>query len=374
MRVWAWSAGAGVAIGVTVFLLVLVPILVWQYRSYGRLSVGRLFGAAVVSVYASALMAYTQLPLPQTRSLAWCEAYGVQSLQLTPFESFNTMIMRASEIGWGAMLTSTLGLQVIFNIALFLPLGIIVRGYFRTSIGVATLTGAFTSLMVEVTQATGLWGLYPCAYRLGDVDDLITNTLGAFLGAVIAPVMMFWLPKRRNLQAEKLTPRPVTAGRRILAMFVNYGLVWGVSTVAVVLVTVVWRLIDGKVNVVALEWVQFIVQAMSVVCVIFIPAIRGRGSLGMSAVWIRPVWRDASGWAGLGSLWKRIARASVLGIPLILTGMAQSQFAVTVFVLLAVVSFVMTPFTHTHRSLSGWITRAEIVDTRLHHGRVGGRR
>lgn len=39
------------------------------------------------------------------------------------------------------------------------------------------------SVAVELTQLTGVWGAFPCAYRQFNVDDLILNILGAFLGA-----------------------------------------------------------------------------------------------------------------------------------------------------------------------------------------------
>jgi glycopeptide antibiotics resistance protein len=42
------------------------------------------------------------------------------------------------------------------------------------------------SLIIESAQLTGLFFIYPGSYRLFDVDDLITNTLGGFLGTVLA--------------------------------------------------------------------------------------------------------------------------------------------------------------------------------------------
>lgn len=42
------------------------------------------------------------------------------------------------------------------------------------------------SLTVELTQLTGIWGLYPCAFRKFDVDDLLLNTLGVMLGFLAA--------------------------------------------------------------------------------------------------------------------------------------------------------------------------------------------
>ena len=42
------------------------------------------------------------------------------------------------------------------------------------------------SLIIELSQLTGLFFTYPGSYRLFDVDDLLTNTLGGFLGTVLA--------------------------------------------------------------------------------------------------------------------------------------------------------------------------------------------
>ncbi len=53
------------------------------------------------------------------------------------------------------------------------------------------------------------WGIYECAYRLADVDDLITNTLGALIGALIAPLVLWFMPQRRELRAARDQSRPV---------------------------------------------------------------------------------------------------------------------------------------------------------------------
>lgn len=46
----------------------------------------------------------------------------------------------------------------------------------------AVLIGGFAvSLFIESSQLSGFWGLYPCAYRQFDVNDLMTNTLGAMV-------------------------------------------------------------------------------------------------------------------------------------------------------------------------------------------------
>ena len=65
------------------------------------------------------------------------------------------------------------------------------------------------------------WGIYPCAYRVFDVDDLLMNTLGAVLGSALALVVP------RRLRGSAVTdaarrPHLVTRGRRLLAMLCDW--------------------------------------------------------------------------------------------------------------------------------------------------------
>ena len=47
--------------------------------------------------------------------------------------------------------------------------------------------GCALSCLIEATQYTGLFGLVPCTYRVVDIDDVIMNTLGAYLGVRLLP-------------------------------------------------------------------------------------------------------------------------------------------------------------------------------------------
>ena len=59
------------------------------------------------------------------------------------------------------------------------------------------LGGIGLTLAVELTQLTGTWGIYPCAYRQFDVDDLIMNALGLPAGFLLGRFMM--TRRRRHL-------------------------------------------------------------------------------------------------------------------------------------------------------------------------------
>ena len=64
------------------------------------------------------------------------------------------------------------------------PLGIYLRYYFRQGFLQTVRWGFLVSLSIELLQLSGLLFIYPRPYRLFDVDDLITNTLGAALGYI----------------------------------------------------------------------------------------------------------------------------------------------------------------------------------------------
>lgn len=87
-------------------------------------------------------------------------------------------------LGGPAVLLRNLAVQqLVLNVVLFVPLGMLVRHLGSRTVVETTAIGLGVSLLLELTQLTGVWFAFPCAYRLFDVDDLIINTLGALLGA-----------------------------------------------------------------------------------------------------------------------------------------------------------------------------------------------
>lgn len=197
-------------VGALVGLVLFVPFVAISYRRRGGLSFWRFVAWAAALVYFWAIWTYTLLPLPDPDAIR-CTTPNLDIL------AFVDDIQRAISHP-GATLTDPLVLQLLLNVALFLPLGFFVRVLGGRGVVVTTLIGLGLSLFIETTQLTGVWGLYPCSYRTFDVDDLLTNTLGAFLGSLLA----FSVPKRhRGLAraADADEPDPVTRGRRFIVMF-----------------------------------------------------------------------------------------------------------------------------------------------------------
>ena len=112
---------------------------------------------------------------------------------------------------WGQALEQTKGMglsrfatgvfaQLFFNIAMFIPLGVLTAGCLWWGLRASTLAGFGLSLFIELSQLSGNWGLAPCPYRTFDVDDLINNTAGALMGALL---VMLWRLLRSRLRARR---------------------------------------------------------------------------------------------------------------------------------------------------------------------------
>jgi len=121
-----------------------------------------------VLVYGIAMLAYVMVPIPGDPA-AFCERHHIEP----------NLIPLAFHSGFGSAVV-----QLGLNILLFVPLGVLMRNRGRHGLLTATLAGFALSLLIEVTQLTGVWFVYPCAYRHFDVDDIIFNTIGAALGAL----------------------------------------------------------------------------------------------------------------------------------------------------------------------------------------------
>ncbi|MDQ1129896.1 VanZ family protein [Microbacterium sp. SORGH_AS_0888] len=198
-----------VVLGGLAGIVLFVPFVALSYRRRGGLSVGRSLLWIAAVVYFWAIWTYTLLPLPEPDAI---RCAGV-NLDVWAFVDD----IRGASARPGNMLTDPAVLQLALNVVLFLPLGFFVRVLGGRGILVAVLAGLGTSLFIETTQLTGVWGLYPCAYRVFDVDDLLTNTTGALLGSIAG----FVVPARHRglaVTPDADDPDPVTRRRRLLAM------------------------------------------------------------------------------------------------------------------------------------------------------------
>ena len=147
-----------------------LPILAYLYHRDGRLRFGTFVGAYLTVLYVCGLGCFTLYPLPQGDA-----GLGITYGVAPNFNPMNFMNDIAKD-GLKAVF------QLAFNVVFFMPLGFIAGRLLRLRFLPSVLLGLAASLLIEVSQLTGLFGIYPYAYRCCDVDDVITNTLGAALG------------------------------------------------------------------------------------------------------------------------------------------------------------------------------------------------
>lgn len=361
---WVWPAYVGILGGAVLFAAFMVPIVALQYRMYGRFTWLRFLGAAGLSIYGVALVAYTLLPLPAPESLR-CPPGG-SIFQAIPFNFISDIQRETAGLGVTGTLTSRAVLQVAFNVILFIPWGVITRRYLSWNVPVAVLSGALASLAVEFTQHTGLWGLYDCAYRVGDVDDLITNTLGALIGALIAPYVLWFMPQRQELFATRGQSRPVTVLRRWLGMVIDYVALTASGFVLVVLYRIALIAVGAGLPAADDPVTQFLALLVPGFLVFYLPAFSGSGaSVGQRAVWLRPEWQGNDG--GRAGTARRLLRASATGGLYVVLAFLAAVFPLPVLdlfsTLVLLAAFVAVPFSG-KRGLSGVVSGAQMVDSR----------
>ncbi|WP_245613681.1 VanZ family protein [Alkalihalobacterium bogoriense] len=108
------------------------------------------------------------------------EGPGGRNYNLTPFRSIYRISVFSKDIMDPIRI-------LIGNIILFIPFGFLLPlafTFFRTSIMKVTLLAMFTSITIEICQ-------FLFTHRVANIDDVILNTFGAWIGAVVVFVLLF---------------------------------------------------------------------------------------------------------------------------------------------------------------------------------------
>lgn len=196
----------------------IVPFVYFQYKRVGYVQLDRSFVFYVFCFYALTAFFLTILPLPELTEGFCDRKIGKVEPSFFPFKFvINTLREVRGNISLFSIVKSSTFMVTSFNVLLLMPLGFFLRYLFQIkNAGLATFIGFLSSLFFEITQLTALYGLYPCRYRHFEVDDLITNTFGCFIGFVIARYSTV-LP---NVARKPLSnPSEVTLTQRFLAIF-----------------------------------------------------------------------------------------------------------------------------------------------------------
>lgn len=216
MQFWIAEALYAFAFFALLGVLLLAPWIHRQYVRFGRLRGWPALVSAATVLYGCALVAFTLFPLPDFTGSFCARREDLTYWQLTPFASLDDSLAYAADHTLWQTLTSDVVLQVVMNVVFFVPLGVLLAYRWRRPLWASALISAGVSLAIELTQGTGLWGLAPCPYRLADVDDLITNTLGGVVGWFIGVALVRLLPSVAPSPLPDLDPPSL--GRRALAV------------------------------------------------------------------------------------------------------------------------------------------------------------
>lgn len=242
-------------------LLLSVPVLVGLYRRDGWLPLTTVFAVYASILYAAGLVCFTLYPLPTGDSGPGI-TYGIPPI-LDPL-NFIPAIQRD---GVDAVL------QLLLNVVLFVPLGFIARTLLKLRLLPALALSFAVTCLIETAQLTGLFGIYPFAYRTFEVDDLICNTLGGVIGWGLGHLAV----KLTQREAEVLPPVTHRPGfvRRAVALWTDAMIIDVCSVVPRLMVVIGLKVLLGdafdeamlnQVN--AVVWVTCYIVAFAVVEVV----------------------------------------------------------------------------------------------------------
>ncbi|NLU64597.1 VanZ family protein [Rhodococcus sp. HNM0563] len=343
---------SAIFLGFVAGTVMLVPFVAASYRRHGSFPIGRALTWAAALTYGWGIWTYTLLPLPDPATLQCADVN-------TDLFAFTRDIDNAwSDAAGGpvALLADTAFMQLALNVLLFVPLGFFLRTLGGRGVVTAGAVGLGLSAFIEFTQLTGVWGLYPCAYRVFDVDDLLTNTVGAIAGSMVALLVPRRLRGAPENDAPGL-PRPVTKPRRLLAMVCDLVGYWVVTAVLGTAVQAyILYVAQDRATVVEGRVAEVLSTAVSITMWFVLTMLTGR-TLGDHAVRLR--YTGGSLPTALTRLARFAGGIGGYGILAILPGSYSGLAPVFAFVAL-----VTALSTRNGRGLPGVLARQDLSDSR----------
>ncbi len=197
-----------------------IPFVLHQYHKYGSINPFRVLIVYSFILYLITIYFLVILPLPNKEEVI----YKPNMIKLIPFGLINDLIKESSFVindptTYLKAIKEPCFYTVIFNIFMTIPFGMYLRYYFKCNLKKILWISFILSLFFELTQISGLYGLYPYPYRVFDVDDLMMNTLGGIIGYFIMGFADNFLPTREKIDEDSLEKGEVVSGFRRITMF-----------------------------------------------------------------------------------------------------------------------------------------------------------
>lgn len=203
-------------------LLITLPYIIFNYYRYGSVLFMRSLIIYSFILYLLNAFFLVILPLP---SFDYVESLTTPRYQIVPFQFISDIVSTIKIEDLSSLInffTSQVFLQVLFNTIMTIPFGFYLRYYFKVNLLKVIIITFILSLFFEITQLTGLYGIYPRNYRLFDVDDLFLNTLGGIIGYLIVPLFHKILPSREKIdQLSYYKGRQISFFRRFMAFMLD---------------------------------------------------------------------------------------------------------------------------------------------------------
>lgn len=210
----------GIIIFPFIALLITIPYILIHYHKYGSLPMIRVI--IVYSFILYLLIAYFLIimPLPSIEEVM---NMTTPQTQLIPLMFIKDLIDGIKEVGINEFYNAPAFYTIFFNICLTIPFGVYLKFYFNLNFKQVVLCGFLLSLFFELTQLSGLYGIYPRSYRLFDVDDLIINTLGSIIGYSIGIFVSYIMPNINEVNKEAIYKgQTISFFRRLTSFTVDY--------------------------------------------------------------------------------------------------------------------------------------------------------
>ena len=141
MGIWELEAEIAVPLFAVTLPLAIGPMVYLHYRRHGHFSGWSAFLTILTLLYGWALVAFTLFPLPTAHDEFCTLREEVSFWQFRPFASLDDVFQLLAESGLIATLTSTTFLQIFFNVALLVPLGLLLAYRYKKSLGFTVLAG-----------------------------------------------------------------------------------------------------------------------------------------------------------------------------------------------------------------------------------------
>ncbi len=197
-----------------------IPFIIMEYHKRGAIHPLRTIIIYSFILYLLTVYFLVILPLPKIEEVG----PKPDMFRFVPLGCIRDILSQTSfQIGnpstYLKALTEPCIYTVVLNIVMTIPFGMYLRYYFKCDVKKTCFYSFLLSLFFELTQASGLYFIYSYPYRVFDIDDLITNTLGGFLGYNMMIVLESLLPSREKIDEETRKNAQKVSGLRKIFIF-----------------------------------------------------------------------------------------------------------------------------------------------------------